>query len=466
MLFNSYEFILLFLPVTFFGFFGTFKFFGQKAAVFFIVAASFVFYGAWDFRYVPLLFFSIVFNFFAGKFIAAAKEKGNRGKKELVCGIAGNLLLLGFFKYTAFFAETINQVGGEILTVPQIILPLGISFFTFTQTAYLIDVYRGETQPTDFLVYCEFVTIFPHLIAGPIISYREMMPQFADIKNYVPNAKNIALGLTLFIMGLFKKVIIADSIAPWANAVFSNAHGASFADGWIGSVAYTLELYFDFSGYSEMAIGLGLLFNLKFPVNFDSPYQSKSIIDFWRRWHMSLSSWVREYLYIPMGGNRHGEFAKMRNLFLCMTIIGFWHGAGWTFILWGALNGVYLIINNLWRKLKIDLPIFFCVLLTFLSFNFSLMIFRSENISDAFALTKALFNADNIFLPTDGAFKISVLLLLLILLYFCPNPVRITEKLNPARKSVALLWATAAAVMFAVSLLFLNRATEFLYFQF
>lgn len=330
LLFNSYAFIFLFLPITFFVFFGLGKLRQKNYAISWLVLASFLFYAYWDYRYVPLLFSSILFNYFVGKEIERKQEK-----HWLYFGILVNVALLGYFKYMDFFLATANDVIGTIFDLPHIVLPLGISFFTFTQTAYLIDAYRGEARNHSFATYCEFVTIFPHLIAGPILNHKDMIPQFIAERNFQIDYKNIASGLTIFIVGLFKKVVIADSLSPWVADVFSHTDKVTFLEAWIGAMGYTFQLYFDFSGYSEMAIGLGLMFNLRLPVNFNSPYQARSIIDFWRRWHMTLGLWVRDYLYIPLGGNRHGELAKMRNLFIAMLIIGLWHGAGWTFVFWG-----------------------------------------------------------------------------------------------------------------------------------
>lgn len=332
MLFNSYEFIFLFLPITFAIFFLLGRYAKKSYATLWLVIASFSFYGYWDYHYIPLLFASISFNYLVGREIEKTKSK-----IWLILGIVINVILLGYFKYTDFFLGTVNDmVGSNYFDLPHIVLPLGISFFTFTQTAYLVDAYRGDAVNKSFITYCEFVTIFPHLIAGPIINHKEMIPQFISDKTFKVNYNNIALGLTIFIMGLFKKVVIADSLSPWVNDVFNHIDSVTFLEAWIGSLSYTFQLYFDFSGYSEMAIGLGLIFNLKLPVNFNSPYQSTSIIEFWRRWHMTLGLWVRDYLYIPMGGNRNGELSKMRNLFSSMLIIGLWHGAGWTFIFWGS----------------------------------------------------------------------------------------------------------------------------------
>ena len=336
-----------------------------KLARWWLVFASVCFYSYWNIDYVPLLLSSIGWNYTFGKLL----QRGVYGKVLLALGIGGNISLLGYYKYAGFFIETYNAVGGFAYDVPQIILPLGISFFTFTQTAYLIDVYRGETKRCEggtFGAYMLFVTIFPHLIAGPIINYRDMMPQFFRLRNYVLNYRNLAVGIAFFAMGLFKKVCLADKLSPWVAAVFSNADSVGFIEAWVGAIAYTYQLYFDFSGYSEMAIGLGLMFNLHFPTNFNSPYKAHSIIDFWRRWHMTLGSWVKNYLYIPLGGNRQGELKKMRNLFVSMVLIGFWHGAGWTFILWGALHGFFLMVNHIWRRAGISLPNLLCWGLTFI----------------------------------------------------------------------------------------------------
>lgn len=333
MLFNSYEFILLFLPVTFGGFFLLGRLEQSRLAALWLVLASLFFYGYWDWHYVPLLTASILFNYFIGRNIERRVQK----KRILYLGILADVFLLGYFKYADFFLTTVNAAAGSSFELLNIVLPLGISFFTFTQIAYLVDIYRGVAKNVSLLYYFEFVTIFPHLIAGPIINYKDMLPQFMARETFRLNQKNIALGLAVFAIGLSKKVLVADNLSVWANAAFANAEHLAFLAAWIGALSYTLQLYFDFSGYSEMAIGLGLMFNLKLPMNFNSPYQACSIIDFWRRWHMTLGGWVRDYLYIPMGGNRCGELLKMRNLFASMLIIGLWHGAGWTFVLWGGV---------------------------------------------------------------------------------------------------------------------------------
>lgn len=275
------------------------------------------------------------------------------GKKSLLgAAITANLLLLAYYKYANFFVSSLSSAAGWESINLDIILPIGISFFTFTQVAFLVDTYQGKVKEYNFAHYLLFVTYFPHLIAGPVLHHKEMMPQFADKKTYLPSADNFAIGLSIFVIGLSKKVLIADNIAPLANPVFEiNAHPA-LVESWFGALAYAMQLYFDFSGYSDMAIGLSRLFGVRLPLNFNSPYKAENIIDFWRRWHMTLSRFLRDYLYIPLGGNRNGSFARFRNLFITMLLGGLWHGAGWTFVIWGGLHGIYLGINHGWHFLQ------------------------------------------------------------------------------------------------------------------
>ena len=483
MLFNSYEFILLFLPLTFFGFFLLSKIGGPKLGNFWLVFVSFFFYGWWDYRYVPLLFGSICFNYFVGKRI----ENAIGYKPWLVFGIIGNMLLLGYFKYMGFFLDTVNMViGADWLDAPHIILPLGISFFTFTQTAYLIDAYRGETRNHSFLTYCEFVTIFPHLIAGPIINHREMIPQFTSIKTFSINYKNIAIGTSIFTIGLFKKVVIADALAPWVGDIFARADKLTFIEAWVGALSYTFQLYFDFSGYSEMAIGLALMFNLAFPMNFNSPYKATSMIDFWRRWHMTMGLWVKKYLYIPLGGNRHGEGSKMRNLFISMLLIGLWHGAGWNFVFWGGLHGIFLAINHQWQRLKINLPTAVNWLLTFSCVVVCWVFFRADNFHNAVSILAAMTDVGNIALPAGEKIErylgflqgfgvsfiswqmqgslinqMGILLGIGIILLVSPNPLRIIDWFAPTKK-----WLVVLTCMFVYAIMKLMNYSEFLYFQF
>ena len=482
MLFNSYEFIFIFLPITFLGYFTIGKFCKKDFAIYWIVLCSLFFYGWWYYKYVPLLLSSIIFNYLVGKQL----EKSPGHKSWLICGITLNILLLGYFKYTDFFLSSINYLlNSSYFSLLNIILPLGISFFTFTQSAYLIDAYRGETKNYNFITYCEFVTIFPHLIAGPIINHKDMIQQFINKENFIINYKNLAIGITIFSMGLFKKVAIADRLAPIVNNIFSNADSLSFLEGWIGALGYTFQLYFDFSGYSEMAIGLALMFNLQFPVNFNSPYKAASIIDFWRRWHMTLGTWVKNYLYIPLGGNRQGHFKRMRNLFVSMLLIGLWHGAGWTFVFWGAAHGIALVINHSWRQLNINLPKIFNWLLTFIFVTICWVFFRAENFSDAIAILNSMININNFVLPAGRWLdyfgflqnygvhfsnewasqihlaKTFVILLITVFLLTLPNPLILIKYFKPNK-----LWLILSILLFVYSILKLNNYSEFLYFQF
>ena len=459
MLFNSYEFIFLFLPLTFAVFF-ILGHKGQKhLATLWLVFASFFFYGYWDVRYVPLLFGSISFNYLIGHQL----EKQNSHKGWLWLGILVNVLLLGYFKYTDFFLDTVNDLAGKnLFDLPHIVLPLGISFFTFTQTAYLVDAYRGDAKNESFLTYLEFVTIFPHLIAGPIINHKEMIPQFVADKTFRINYDNIALGLTIFTFGLFKKVVIADKVAIWANGAFSHATSLSCIEAWVGALGYTLQLYFDFSGYSEMAIGLALMFNLRMPINFNSPYQAQSIIDFWRRWHMTLGLWVKNYLYIPMGGNRHGEVKKIRNLFVSMLIIGLWHGAGWTFVIWGGLHGILLIINHAWRKTRICLPKVVNWGMTFLCVVVCWVFFRADSFNEAIAVLKSMVDIQSaINMELSGVKRLVTLVIGVLALTIVPNPLVIVKNFQTDYKWFAV---TTAVMLF--TLYMFSKISDFLYFQF
>lgn len=484
LLFNSLEFIFLYVPIVVAVFFVLGKCREKKYAVMWLVSASFFFYGWWDIRYVPLLFCSICFNYTMGKML---EVNWNKNKKLCLCfGIFVNISMLAYFKYMDFLLGAVNSIiGSSCFELMHIVLPLGISFFTFTQTAYLIDVYRGDTRNTSFIVYCEFVTIFPHLIAGPIISHRKMIPQFIDDMTFKADYRNISLGLSLFAMGLFKKAVIADKLAIMAGDVFSNIAGIGMLEAWIGAIAYTFQLYFDFSGYSEMAMGLGLMLNLQLPQNFNSPYKAVSVIDFWRRWHITLGSWVRDYLYIPMGGNRHGYINKLRNLFVSMLIIGLWHGAGWTFIIWGALHGLFLIVNHVWRSLDYHLPVVIKWSMTFLCVVVCWVFFRADSLHDALQLIHKMFDVSGFYLPAGGNWEYwlnwtgvpfakwqftwsmtkgsMALLFLLACLLTLKNPCEIYADLLPDKK-----WLAFTSIAFLVSVYVIGAmgTGEFLYFQF
>ncbi|MGR9085495.1 MAG: MBOAT family O-acyltransferase [Gammaproteobacteria bacterium] len=402
MLFNSYIFICGFLPVVLLGFYNLGRH-SRHLASLWLAAASLFFYGWWDARFVGLLLGSIAFNYGAGFVIGKhLTGAGQRAKLALIGAIGANLALLGYFKYANFFIENLNGLTGASLPLGPTLLPLGISFFTFTQIAFLADTYQGKVKEYNFVHYTLFVTYFPHLIAGPVLHHKEMMPQFAKADTCKINWNNIAMGLAIFVLGLIKKVFIADTFgefaAPIFDAVKEGGHPLLF-EAWFGALSYTFQLYFDFSAYSDMAIGLSLMFNVILPINFYSPYKALSIIDFWRCWHMTLSRFLRDYLYIPLGGNRHGRFRRHVNLMATMLLGGLWHGAGWTFIAWGGLHGIYLAVNHAWRGFKERMAWndggvrsrFGAGVLTFAAVVVGWVFFRSENLASAFDMVRGMF---------------------------------------------------------------------------
>ena len=352
MLFNSDTFLFEFLPFVLAGFFLAKNLSGGRAAQFWVAVCSVAFYASAGLALLPPLAVSIFVNFFTGRALTRRHVGGKSVGALLFAGIAFNLLLLGWFKYADFAVANLNLLGLH-LTSPGLALPLGISFYTFTQIAFLADASRGLASEYDILRYVLFVTFFPHLIAGPIIHHREMMPQFAPERLTARIFDHLPKAAMLFTIGLAKKVLLADAFASLAQPVFDNAaHGFSpdAIAAWGATLAYTFQIYFDFSGYSDMALALALMFGIRLPVNFLSPYKSASIIDFWRTWHMTLSRFLRDYVYIPLGGNRHGPWRRYANLMIVMSVGGLWHGAGWTFLCWGALHGFYLLVNHAWRS--------------------------------------------------------------------------------------------------------------------
>ena len=497
MLFNSYSFILIFLPGVFLVFHGLKRRGRERGAFAFLAAASLAFYGWWDPRYLLLLALLILANFAVARWLVRNSAAPRpMARAVLALGLLGNLTTLGFFKYANFFVDTADQLFGLDLVLAHILLPLGISFFTFQKIALLIDAYRGKVQSLDFLDYVLFVTFFPQLIAGPIVHHSEVMPQFKARRSV--GADGVALGLTVFAMGLSKKVLLADTLALYGSPVFDAASWGvriDAATAWLGALAYTLQLYFDFSGYSEMAIGAALLFGIQLPVNFASPYKALSIIDFWRRWHMTLSRFLRDYVYIPVGGNQKGPARRYVNLFLTMVLGGFWHGAGWTLILWGALHGCYLMANHVWRSLRRrygcagDVPhgarLLAARALTFFAVVIGWVLFRADDVGSALTLLHSMAGLDGWeSAPSTGAIldrQAAALLIapLLVLVWLAPNMQEITGY-DPMPQSRAVRavkglraswqlspqWAVALGCLLAISLLSLSKVSEFLYFQF
>jgi len=522
MLFNSHVFIFAFLPAVLAAFFIVASLGGRQPAIAVLVAASLFFYGWWNPAYLLLLGLSVLVNYALALAIAQAHARsGDGGARPLLwLGVAINIGLIGYFKYAGFLAGSVNGLIGTHIDAGDIVLPLAISFFTFQQIAYLADVRQGQPPERDFWRYCLFVTFFPQLIAGPIVHHREMLPQFAQDRTFQLRADNLAIGFTIFAIGLFKKVVIADSLATVATPVFTAAEGGAeldFFQAWSGAFAYSLQLYFDFSGYSDMAIGIARLFGIRLPLNFDAPYRATSIIDFWRRWHMTLSRFLRDYLYIPLGGNRHGPARRHVNLMITMLLGGLWHGAGWTFVVWGGLHGLMLVVNHLWHRafpwrLETWWSLAIARLVTFLAVTLAWVFFRAESFGGAIAVFEGMVNLPHTLAPRlgpltdvllalgfrfDGAYisfenKLSVLWLAfwIAFLWFLPTTQELMRNFNPAfdfrggaprrlaglpllaRLEAALVWrpsaawAAATAVIAAGAFLSLTRVSEFLYFQF
>jgi D-alanyl-lipoteichoic acid acyltransferase DltB (MBOAT superfamily) len=346
MLFNSYAFIFLFLPVALLGYFVL----GRRsdlAPVVWLTLASLVFYAFGGWQFVPLLLASIAFNYGVGYLLIARKLSHRARLAVLTAGVSGDLVVLGVFKYAGFFAANLDALFSTGFIV-SVALPVGISFYTFTQIAFLVDAYRGSVARYALPHYALFVTYFPHLIAGPILHHKDMIPQFERAEAKRPDPHLVLCGLIIFAIGLFKKTCLADGIQPLVSQAFG-PNTPTFDQAWIGVLAYTFQLYFDFSGYSDMAIGASYMFGIRLPLNFHSPYKATSIVEFWRRWHITLSRFLRHYLYIPLGGSRRGPLRRYVNLMLTMLLGGLWHGAGWTFVVWGALHGAFHSLNNAWR---------------------------------------------------------------------------------------------------------------------
>jgi D-alanyl-lipoteichoic acid acyltransferase DltB (MBOAT superfamily) len=517
MLFNSFEFIFVFLPVLLTVFFWLARSSHRLAATW-LTAGSLFFYGWWNPAYLGLLLCSVVFNYLVGYGLARGKDIGSpRRRRLLAFGVVSDLALLGYHKYANFFIDSVNAGLGTSYGFVEVILPLGISFFTFTQIAFLVDAARGEAKEFDFIHYSLFVTYFPHLIAGPVLHHKEMMPQFGQNTTYRYSPEFFTVGLTLFSLGLFKKTVLADGISPYVAPVFEAAASGEPVDffrAWGGALAYTLQLYFDFSGYSDMAIGLSYMIGVRLPLNFNSPYKAVNISEFWRRWHMTLSRFLRDYLYISLGGNRKGLARRYLNLLVTMLLGGLWHGAGWTFVLWGGLHGTYLVIHHAWQAMRKYLGHDLTrntpagrvmgVALTFVAVVVGWVFFRASTLESAVVILSGMVGLNGVSMPmavavqagavgqwlgnlgvifTPGGGKDFMMnylwiIALLPVVFLMPNTQQIMDLHKPAldygKGSVGgrvtweprKAWGIVMALVLAGGLLSLTKPSEFLYFQF
>ena len=515
MVFSSYPFILAFLPAVLAAVLVLNR---LRAPAGMIVAAlslaSLFFYGYWNWRFLWVLLVSVCVNYGLGRLIARSRHSSRhswQASAVLAVGIAFNLAFLGYFKYANFFLDNIRPLFGGGPSHLDIILPLGISFFTFQKIGYLVDIRQGRVGDHSFQHYLLFVTFFPQLIAGPITHHSDVIPQFVSGQAGQIRLDTFTLGLAMFVLGVAKKVLIADQVAGYANPVFNAAAAGvpmPFLEAWCGTLAYTFQIYFDFSGYSDMAIGLGLMLNVRLPINFNSPYKATSLIDFWRRWHITLSRFLRDYLYVPLGGNRLGERRRYINLLIVMLLGGLWHGAAWTFVVWGAMHGAGLAINHLWRTMRPGssepglLGTWTGRIATFVFVAIAWVMFRATDMATAINVLKGMIGANGLVLPDTyfnllgglgpklaglgvrfeagylflGIKQIGVLATLFAVVTLAPNTLQIARYLaSPDGKQQAASWwmwrpnvgwGLGLSALAIAALVMMSDAGEFLYFQF
>jgi alginate O-acetyltransferase complex protein AlgI len=504
MVFSSYAFILVYLPIVLAIVWLTARLAGARAVIGVLTIASFAFYAYWDWRFLPVLLGSILFNHYMAKLLLHTER---HRRLLLSLGIAGNLLCLGYFKYWNFVVANVGLMTGVEFDFAAVVLPIGISFFTFQQIAYLVDVYRERRHDYMLVDYALFVSFFPQLIAGPIVHHKEIMPQLQQPDIGQLRLAMVNRGIIVFVFGLSKKVLIADTLAGYSDTLFAAAAGGpvfSAFEAWGAAATYGLQLYFDFSGYADMAIGLGLLFGIRLPENFNRPYAALSIRDFWRRWHITLSRFLRDYLYIPLGGSRAGPTRAQANLLITMVLGGIWHGAGWTFLAWGALHGSYLIAQRLFETWRMHLglpplpaPIAWALTLT--AVLFAWVPFRAESFAATLAIWHGMLfmgpllpGAFSHFIGSTGndalaflglgvagpahlslqrwSWLLPMLLGSLVLAIVLPNGHRaaaLLDRMVPQPGLAASRLAGAAvSVLLVASLVYLSHETVFLYFQF
>lgn len=467
MLFNSYEFLFAFLPLVL----ALYYTLGRRTRVAMLTVASYLFYGWWDYRFCSLMLISTVIDYIAGAQIANSEDR-RRKRAWVTVSVCSNLALLGFFKYFDLLAGTLNhglasffpEIGWRA-PILHVVLPVGISFYTFQSMSYSIDIYRGDAKPArSFLDFACYVALFPQLIAGPIIRYRSLADQLVERSH---TAGKGALGAAFFICGLAKKVLLADSVALLTPLAFDRAAAPDLVHAWLGTLGYTMQIYFDFSGYSDMAVGLGLMLGFSFPQNFHSPYKATSITDFWRRWHISLSTWLRDYLYIPLGGNRIGPSRTYVNLIVVMLLGGLWHGANWTFVLWGAYHGILLALERVfgigeaskhWRPVRLGI--------TFLLVVIGWAFFRASDVSEAVRILTGMagLNGLGIFAEAaqeSGALALIGLIATSLLAFGAPNTWQLRWRFSLLEVVVLVLMLAAS-----IAVIMVNTSSPFLYFQF
>jgi alginate O-acetyltransferase, putative len=470
MLFNSFEFIFVFLPVVLLAYFSLNRLNLHQWAKGVLVLASLYFYAFFNTSYLPIIVSSILVNY--GVAVGMRKWDGVTKKVLFGIGLLFNLGMLGYFKYTDFMIENVNALFNTSYTLKNILLPLGISFFTFQQLAFVVDTYKNKGRLPKFLDYCNFVTFFPQLIAGPIVLPEEMLPQFEDKANRNPRAKNLFDGIFIFSVGLAKKVIIADSIAVFANAGYNlDLPHYTMAEAWLISLSYTFQLYFDFSGYCDMAIGIGKMFNINLPLNFNAPYRATNFQDFWRRWHMTLNRFLTQYVYIPLGGSRRKEVRVYFNIGIVFLISGIWHGAGWTFVVWGICHGIGVMIHRIWKKKGYSIPSWLGMFITFFFINILWVLFRADNMHEAWVIISSMFDNHQFYLspaytshlPSILPNSVNMMILFIAMLagVIGPTAYQLCNDYGWYRAKQAV-----TVICFVGGVLFISRVVTFLYFNF
>ena len=460
MLFHSHAFLLIFLPLTLAAYYACAAHRAVRTAA--LIAASLAFYGYWDPRFLPLLAGSVCANWLF------ARVWGRRPGRWIVpSGVAVNLLVIGVFKYADFFAGSLAALGVWRHEGWSIVLPLGISFFTFQQISYLVDLRRSGAPVYGFADYALYVTFFPQLIAGPIVRHHELIHQFAASPLRDGVYERLSRGVTLLVAGLVKKVLIADGLAGIADPLFAGAAAGrtlSLAEAWIAAGAFGLQIYFDFSGYSDMAIGLALMFGFSLPINFNAPYIATSVREFWRRWHMTLSRFLRDYLYIPLGGSRFGPARQVAALAATMLLGGLWHGAGWTFVVWGGLHGAALAVNRAWARAGVRLPAAVAWTATMLFVFAAWVPFRAESFAAAAAMLGAMAGANGVGAPVEGLEDLWLIAVAAAIAVLGPTSPRAVLELLAPRRLAAV--GVGAALVFVTLAVGGGDNAEFIYFQF
>lgn len=470
MIFSTYSFILIFLPITFCGYFLLHHIRMQSAAKLWLVLASFYFYAQGSPDFFPFFLGSVVGNYVLGSTLSKLQGDSHRWERVgiLTVGILANCGLLGYYKYTDFFLININRLTGADFALRYIVLPIGISFFTFQLIAFLVDSYRGETKTYDVLDYLLFITFFPQLIVGPIIHHGEVVPQFENPENAKVNWNNVALGLFVFSIGCAKKMLIADPLTTDAQSFFGHVNNhLPMVQSWFHSIEYTVSYYFDLSGYADMAIGLGCMFNIVIPQNFNSPYKAKDFQEYWQRWHMTLSRFLGTYIF----RNVFKKGSKYRNYYVATMVTffvsGFWHGAGWTFVVWGVVNGILVCIASYRNRKGKKTPVWLGVPLTFLLAVLTRILFVSETFRDAWKVLKGLVRVSSLHMSdvtafvTDNWYHIALTFVGLAICWFLPTTKKISEKFETNWK-----YLLYAAVLLIVCICSMDKVVQFLYFQF